>query len=380
MSGSHIAVIGLGATGSAALYQLARRGVRATGLEQFDLGHDRGSSHGPTRIFRLAHFENASYVPLLRRAYTLWRDLETAARQQLVSLTGIVEIGSPDGELVKGTLAAARRYDLPHEVLDATALMRRSAAYRLPREFIAVWQPDGGIIEAERAVKTEIRLAQDAGALVRMREKVLAIEPTSQSVRIVTDRAAFNADGAIIAAGPWLNALLPNLDLPLRITRQVVGWFEPNDAAQFSPQRFPVFLLESHHGIHYGFPTYGTKGVKVSKHHHADETIEPDSCERRVTQQDEALIRAPLAQYLPGANGRLLDAQTCLYTMTPDDTFIVDRMPGFPHVVIASPCCGRGFKFSPVIGEIVADLITAGTTANDISQFRLQRFAKVASE
>jgi sarcosine oxidase len=380
MSEPHIAVIGLGATGSAALYQLARRGIQTTGIEQFDIGHDRGSSHGPTRIFRLAHFENTSYVPLLRRAFTLWRELETTAGQHLLSLTGIVEIGSPDGVLVKGTLAAARRYDLPHEVLDAPALTRRCPAYRLPRNFIVVWQANGGIIEAERAIKTEIRLAQDAGAFVRTREKVLAIEPSSQSVRIVTDRAAFNADGAIVAAGPWLNALVPNLHLPLRITRQVVGWFEPNDAAQFSPERFPVFLLESDHGIHYGFPTYGATGVKVSKHHHAEETIEPDSCERRVTREDEALIRAPLAQYLPDANGRLLDAQTCLYTMTPDDTFIVDRMPGFPQVVIASPCCGHGFKFSPVIGEIVADLITDGTPANDIAPFRLQRFAEIASE
>jgi len=375
MSGPQIAVIGLGATGSAALRALARRGVGAIGIERFAIGHDRGSSHGPSRIFRLAHFENASYVPLLRRAYALWRELETVAKENFIRLTGIAEIGPADGELIAGTLAAARRFGLPHEVLDAKALMRRYPSYRLPDQFVAVVQPDGGIIAAQRAIAANIRIAGDAGALVRTQEKVLAVEPNGKGVRIKTDRAEIDADGVIVAAGPWLQSLLPGLDLPLRVTRQVVGWFEPADAAQFAADRFPVFLIESRHGIHYGFPNDGAMGVKVAKHHHRDETVDPDACERNVTAEDEALIRAPLAQYLPGANGRLLDAQTCLYTMTPDDSFIVDRMPGFPHVIIASPCCGHGFKFSPVIGEIVADLATSGTTRNEIEGFALQRFA-----
>jgi sarcosine oxidase len=376
MSGPQIAVIGLGATGSAALYQLARRGVSAIGIEQFAVGHDRGSSHGPTRVFRLAHYENASYVPLLQRAYALWRELEGIAKQQLVSLTGIIEIGLPDGELLTGTLAAAQCYSLPYEVLDAKTLMRRCPAYRLPPEYVAVLQPDGGIIEAGRAIEANIRIAKAAGALVRTGEKVLAIEPTGKSVRVKTDHAEIAVDGAIIAAGPWMNALLPDLHLPLRVTRQAVAWFEPRDAAQFSADRFPVFLLETQHGIHYGFPNYGSMGIKISKHHHLDQVVEPDTCDRKVCAEDEAVIRAPLAQYLPGANGRLLEAQTCLYTMTPDDTFIIDRMPGFPHIVIASPCCGHGFKFSPIVGDIVADLVTRGTTAIDISQFRLDRFCR----
>jgi sarcosine oxidase len=375
MSGPQIVVIGLGAIGSAALCQLARRRVRATGIEQFDIGHDRGSSHGPTRIFRLAHFENVSYVPLLRRAYALWRELENCANQHLISLTGVVEIGPTNGELVRGTLAAAQRYNLPHEVLDAKELMRRYPTYKLPENFAAVLQPDGGIIQASRAIEANIRIAEEAGALIRTGEKVLAIEPTGKNLRIKTDRAEIDADGAIIAAGPWLKSLLPELGMPLRVTRQVVGWFEPDDAVEFSAERFPVFLLESKYGIHYGFPSYATKGIKVSKHHHSEDMVQPETYDRNVSANDEAIIRAPLAEYLPGANGRLLDAQTCLYTMTPDDTFIIDHMPGFPHIAIASPCCGHGFKFSPVVGEIVVDLVTHGTTANDISQFRLQRFA-----
>jgi sarcosine oxidase len=379
MSGPHIAVIGLGATGSAALYQLVRRGTRSTGIEQFALGHDRGSSHGPTRIIRLAHFENAAYVPLMRRAYTLWHDLENVARCKLVHRTGIVEIGPADGELVRGTSEAARTHDLPCEILDASALMRRYPQFRLPDGFMAVVQPDGGYLEAASAVEATLRIAVEAGATIRANEKVLAIEPADSGVTIRTDRETIAADGVIAAAGPWMSRLLPGLNLPLRVTRQVVGWFAPDDAATFAADRCPVFLIESEHGVHYGFPARGAEGVKVSKHHHLGEVVDPESWHTAVNDNDIAAIRTALADYLPGANGRLLSAQTCLYTMTPDDTFIIDRMPDYPHVIIASPCCGHGFKFAPVIAEILADLVTRGVAQTDISQFRLRRFAQAPS-
>jgi sarcosine oxidase len=375
MSQPQIVVIGLGATGSAVLYQLARRGVRTVGIEQFDIGHDRGSSHGPTRIFRLAHYENPAYVPLLRRARELWRELETICGEKLLATTGIAELGPPGGELVRGTLAAAARHDLPHEVLDAEALMRRYPAFTIPESTMAVIQPDGGTIEAAAALDAHTRAAADAGAVLRTGEKVLAIKPHRNGVRLTTDRGRIEADGAVVATGPWLAKILPDLHLPLRVTRQMVGWFEPNDARQFAADRFPVFLLESRHGIHYGLPYYGRMGLKIAKHHHFNEVVNPDDYAMAVAAADEAAIRAPLAEYLPGANGRLLSAQTCLYTMTPDETFIIDRLPGSPHIVIASPCSGHGFKFSPVVGEIAADLVTTGTTRHDIAPFRLGRFS-----
>lgn len=375
MPGPQIAVIGLGATGSAALYHLARRGIRAIGIERFDLGHAYGSSHGPTRIIRLAHFENAAYVPLMRRAYALWRELESISGVKLIFTTGIAEIGPADGELVRGTAAGASQYGLPHEVMDATSLMRRYPNFKLPQSFVAVLQPDGGYLAAAAALEANIRLATAAGAVIRSRETVIALEPQGGRARIKTDRGEIEADGVIVAAGPWLCSLLPELRLPLHVTRQVVGWFEPDNAGQFSADHFPVFILETRHGHHYGFPAGRPMGVKIAKHHHLREAVDAETCDRTVSAADEAAIRAPLAEYLPAANGRLLSAETCLYTMTPDETFMIDRLPGFPQVVIASPCCGHGFKFSPVVGEILADLVTRGTTTHDIAKFSLSRFA-----
>jgi sarcosine oxidase len=375
MPAPSIAVIGLGAAGSAALYQLSRRGARAIGFEQFPLGHDRGSSHGPTRIIRLAHYENAAYVPLMRRAYELWRELESVINQRLITTTGIIQIGAANARIVKDTLAAAGKYDLQPEVLNAGSVMRRYPAFRLPGHFAAVWQPDGGFLEAAAALDATLRIAVESGAQIRAPEKVVAIEPRPQGVRIRTDRTEIDADGAIVAGGPWMSELVPDLKLRLRVTRQVVGWFEPMERAQFTADRFPVFILETEYGHHYGLPAYGGMGLKIAKHHHLEEAVAPDACDRAVTAKDEAAIRAPLATYLPGADGRLVKAETCLYTMTPDSTFIIDAVPGYEHIVIASPCCGHGFKFSPVVGEILADLAILGTTEHDIAQFRLQRFA-----
>lgn len=369
-----VAVLGLGAIGSAALYHLSRRGVRTVGLDRFSPGHDRGSSHGSTRIIRLGYFEHPSYVPLVRRAYALWRDLEQASGRSLLTVTGIAEIGRPDSRLVVGTLAAARMHNLPHEVLDAAALMQRYPAFRLPGDFVGVVQSDGGYLEAEAAVQTHLDLAAAAGAHIRHAERALGIEPSSATVRIVTDRGTFDASAVIVAAGPWVKTLLPAFPAALRVTRQAVLWVEPHDRPPFRQDRFPVFMIESARGIHYGFPLHGSEGVKVAKHHHVDEVVDPETYDRRVSAQDERVVREALAEFLPAANGRLLAAKTCLYTMSPDGDFVIDRVPGEPRILVASPCSGHGFKFAPVIGETVADLVIQGHTANDVSRFLLARF------
>ena len=369
-----VVVVGLGATGAAALRELARRGFRVAGIERFAPGHDKGSSHGETRIIRLAYYEHPSYVPLLRRSYQLWRELEADSGRKLMRITGIVEIGIPGGRLVAGTLAAIREHDLPHEILDSVEIMRRFRAFRIPGDFVGVLQPDGGFVAAEATVEALVGLARAATAEIMAGVRVLSIEPHGQGVRIRTSADTIEARTAIVAAGPWLPQLLPDLALPLRVTREVMAWFKPRKPGLFAPGHFPVFILESRHGMHYGFPMSPAGGVKVAKHHHHDETAYPDDPQRPVSELDETLIRSALESHIPTANGPLTAAKTCLYTMTPDHHFIIDRHPGAPNIIIASPCSGHGFKFAPVIGEILADLATDGATEHDISRFRLARF------
>jgi sarcosine oxidase len=369
-----IVVCGLGITGSAALYELARRGLRVLGIERFAPGHDRGSSHGRTRIIRLGYFEHPSYVPLVTRAHSRWREIGTAAGRRLLHVTGVLEIGPPDGILVPGTLASVQAHALPHVVLAASELKQRFPAFQVPGHYVGVLQPDGGFLEAEASIEALVSLAKGAGAELHTGEAIRAIEPSGGAVRISTDRGVIEAGVAIAALGPWIKALLPDLPAPLRVTRQVLAWFEPLDPAMVAPGRLPVFLIETRHGIHYGFPPFGANTIKVAQHHHRDESVHPETYNRAVTAQDEALIRSAIAEHLPAANGPLIEARTCLYTMSPDGDFIIDRLPGTPQILIASACSGHGFKFAPVIGEILADLATTDATAHDISRFALARF------
>jgi sarcosine oxidase len=370
-------VCGLGVMGSAALYHLARRGQRVLGIERYEPGHDRGSSHGATRIIRLGYFEHPSYVPLLRRAYALWRQLEQESGRRFLHRTGIVEIGPPEGNLVKGTLASAHAHALEHEILTAPELMRRFAGLDLPASYVGVFQPDGGWLATERSLHALVSLAQSAGAEIRSRERVRAVKPCAGGVRIDTVGGTIEALVAIVCAGPWTASLIPSFSASLRVTREVMAWFEIQEPMLFAVNQWPVFMLESRHGLHYGIPPEhgnAAAGFKIAKHHHRTEVVDPDDCDRAVSPDDEALIRVALANHVPGANGRLLAAQTCLYTVTPDGDFLIDRVPGSPQIIVASPCSGHGFKFAPVIGEILADLAMEGEARHDISRFRLRRF------
>ncbi|MGZ5836471.1 MAG: N-methyl-L-tryptophan oxidase [Xanthobacteraceae bacterium] len=373
MAAYDVAIVGLGIIGSAALYSLARRGCRVVGIDRYEPGHDRGSSHGETRIFRLGYFEHPSYVPLLREARDLWRALENESGRKLLTTTGIVEIGPPDGELVRGTIASSKLHSLPHEVLTARDLKKRFPAFAVPSDYVGVFQPDGGFLFAEPAIKAQIDLAVAAGAQVQANLTATAIRPHDGEVHIATSGGEIAARTAIIAAGPWLSTVLPQLRHSLRVTRQVLGWLSPPSPSDFAADRFPVFLFESPLGIHYGFPIHGSSGLKISKHHHLDETVDPEAVDCRISPHDEAAILSFRDQFLPSAKGPLTAATTCLYTMTPDSDFIIDRLPDAPQVIVASPCSGHGFKFAPIIGEILADLATSGSTRRDISRFRLPR-------
>jgi len=375
MSSFDVVVCGLGVMGSATLRELARRGLRVLGIDRFAPGHDRGSSHGETRVIRLDYFEHPSYVPLLRRTYELWHELEQSSAQKLIHITGIVEIGAPDGELITGVLASIKQHSLRHELLSADDLMRRFPAFHVPSQYQAVVQPDGGFLAAEASIHAMLALAKADGAELRSGETIRAIEPSSTGVLIVTDRSRIDAGSAVIAVGPWIKSILPELKASLRVTRQVMAWFSPRQPAPFRSEQFPVFLMESRHGMHYGFPLDGGGLVKVAKHHHCNETVDPEVCDRTVSIADENLIRSALADHLPDANGDRVKATTCLYTVTPDGDFILDSLPGFPHIVVASPCSGHGFKFAPVIGEILADLVIRHEPKHEIGRFSLKRFA-----
>jgi sarcosine oxidase len=369
-----VIVVGLGAMGSAALYHLARRNVRAIGIERFEPGHERGSSHGRTRIIRHGYFEHPSYVPLVRRAAALWRELETASGRLLMTVTGIAEMGRPDSPLVAGTLAASREHKLAHEVLTARELTRRYPAFRLPEDYVAVIQPDAGFVEAEAGIRAHLRLAVAAGADTRTGEPVVSIEQIGEHVRVKTGRNSYEAGAVIVAAGPFVAPLMPDLRLPLAVTRQVLLWVRPGQPELFRTGWFPVFMIESEHGIHYGFPMLDDGLLKIAKHHHDREVVDPETYDRNVSATDEATITGPLFRMLPAAAGPIVTAKTCLYTMAPDEDFVIDRVPGRERIVIASPCSGHGFKFAPAIGQALAELALTGRTAANLSRFRLSRF------
>lgn len=367
-------VIGVGGMGSAALWQLARRGQKVLGLERFDLGHGMGSSHGFNRIIRLAYFEHPDYVPLLRRAYELWRETERQAGEQLLYITGGLDADTADGRIVTGSLAACRQHDLPHEVLDAADVSRRFPGCRLPAHYAAVYQPDGGFVASERAILAHATLAIAAAAEIHGREKVIAIEPAPGRVIVVTDRGRYEAGKVIVSSGAWIADLIPGLKKTAVPERQVLGWFQPRKPELFTPDVFPVSNILTEFGHFYQFPSWGIPGFKIGLYHHLQEHGHADALAREPTPADEEALRKGIRGLFPEADGPTLRLAACLFTNTPDEHFVIDTMPGHPEIVVASPCSGHGFKFASVVGEILADLAVTGTSRFDLSLFAYGRF------
>lgn len=368
-------VIGLGGMGSASAFHLARRGSRVLGLEQYEPLHELGSSHGLTRIIRLAYHEDPAYVPLLRRAYELWHELEALAGAQLLVTTGSLEGGPEDGATFLGALHAARLHDLPHEVLDADELKRRYPAYvGVAPSTRMVFQPDGGFLLAERTMQAHIDGAVAAGADLHFREPVVGWEPAGDGVRVTTDRGSYMADRLVICAGAWARTVVPRLSSLAVPERQVLAWLRPLRPELFLPDRFPVFLLDVAEGSFYGFPLHDGHGFKFGWYHHFREPIDPDDPDRTVRADDEAALRAFATRYLPDAAGPTEMLKACIFTNSPDEHFIIDRLADAPQVSVAAGFSGHGYKFCSVVGEIMADLAIDGGTAHDIGLFRLDRF------
>ena len=367
-------VLGIGAMGSAAAYHLARRGLRVLGLERFNIPHTLGSSHGVTRIIRLAYFEHPSYVPLLRRAYELWRDLEKEYGHKLLHITGSIDAGAPDSRVIQGSRTACGVHSLPHEVLNGADLARRFPGYRLPDSYLGVLQPEGGFLLPELCISAHVMLACASGAEIHAREQVRDWEPSSAGVKVRTDRATYEAGQLVISAGAWVGGLVPQIKQLAVPERQVLGWFQPSRPEWFTPANFPVFNMQAEEGHYYGFPVFGVPGFKLGRYHHFEEQVDPDTMSRDATAKDEGVLRTFTERYFPAAAGPTMALQTCMFTNTPDGHFIIDRHPAAPQVLIASPCSGHGFKMASVIGEVIADLVQQGTTGHDISLHRLGRF------
>lgn len=367
-------VIGVGGMGSAAVYHLARRGASVLGLERFRIPHELGSSHGASRIIRLAYAEHPNYVPLLRRAYALWRELESEAGETLLVTTGGIDAGAPESATVKGSLDSCAIHHLDHEVLDAAALARRFPGYRLPSGMVAVLQPDAGFLLPERSIVAHVAAARQHGAEVRAGARVLSWNVAGGEVVVRSDEGEYRARKLIIAAGAWARTLIPELhDLAIP-ERQVLIWTLPLHAERFALGAFPVFNMETPEGRFYGFPIYGVPGFKIGKYHHRAERVDPERMDRACHQEDEAVLRDGIRRYFPDANGPTLDMKACLFTNTPDEHFILDLHPRHPEIAIAAGFSGHGFKFCSVVGEIMADLALEGRTRFDVDMFRLSRF------
>ena len=370
-----VIVLGLGGMGSATLFHLARRGVRVLGLERFDLVHEYGSSHGLTRIIRLAYWEHPTYVALLRRSYELWRELEGLAGERLLHITGSVDAGPEGGAIFEGARKSSELHGLPHEVLDGDELHRRFPGYRLPKEFRCLYQPEGGFLLPERCDVAHVEQAMARGAEVRCREPILEWEAAGGRVRVRTDRGRYEAERLVICAGPWASKLVPELEGLAVAERQVLAWLQPSRPERFRVDTFPVFNLEVEEGRFYGFPSFLIPGFKFGKYHHRGERVDPDTVNRRPEPEDEALLRAFARRYFPEGEGPTLMLKACMFTNTPDRHFILDHHPSHPEVSVAAGFSGHGYKFCSVVGEVMADL-AQGESRHDIMFFRLGRFAK----
>jgi sarcosine oxidase len=371
-------VVGLGAMGSATLCHLARRGWRVLGLEQFAPGHKQGSSHGDSRIIRETYFEHPLYVPLVRRAHELWRELEDRSGSSLMTITGGIMIGPPDGSVVRGTLRSAEEHELPHEILTPAKVRERFPAFHLAKGLVAVFDPRAGFLDPEACNRAHVKLARDAGADARFSEPALDWIADGGGVRVTTSYGAYTADLLVIAAGAWDGALLPDVVLPLTIERQAVFWLEPTrDPALYELGHFPIYAYEYRAGsICYGFPRL-PRGVKASVMHDGEIVPSPDSAKRTVDETEVSPLRAALKPILPAlSEAPVRESDVCLFTNTPDHDFIIDFHPSFPQVLISSPCSGHGFKFASAIGEIQADLLTNGKTQFDLSPFSIDRWTQ----
>ena len=372
-----VIVIGVGAMGASTCFHLARQGAKVLGLEQFGIPHDRGSSHGQSRMIRSAYYEEPRYVPLLQEAYRLWDELSALSGRTLLHRTGGVFMGPAGGDLVAGSRVAAQTHQLPYESLDRAELHRRWPQFVIPDGWAALFDPAAGFLTPEAVISTHAEFAMRHGAVIAAHEPVLSWSADANGVTVTTSCATYHARSLVFTAGAWSGQLLQRWPVKLQVTRQVLGWVWPDHPDDYALGRFPVWAIDGLDagGIYYGFPmTADTPGLKLA-HHSAGTPFDPNSPSRAATPDDEADFRPALRQYLPAADGRLIAMRVCMYTMSPDEHFILDRHPDHERVQVACGFSGHGFKFASVIGRILADRALGKPDDGRADFLRLSRFS-----
>lgn len=369
-----VIIIGLGATGSAALLALARRGVKALGIDRWKPPHTNGSTHGRSRIIRQSYYESPAYVPLVRRAWDLWLQLEKESGRPLLRKTGGLMLGPADGELIAGARQSATLHALPHEMLTTSAIRRRFPQFTVPDATVGLYEENAGALDPEACVTASLEQAARRGAQMAFGADVTGWKEEGDGVVVTTSRGKAQGDHLILAAGPWMSSLLQGAELPLTVERQLLWWFEPKkNAWRFESKRCPVFMWEWEYGrLIYGIPD-DEHGLKVAIHHEGP-VVDPNKVDRVANVSEALFLRRLLDGHIPDVNGTLKEGAVCLYTNTPDQDFVIGPHPASARVTIASPCSGHGFKFASAVGEVLADLVTTGRSSFDLSPFNPRRF------
>jgi sarcosine oxidase len=370
-----VLVIGGGAMGAAAAWRLARDGRRVRLLEQFAPGHTNGSSHGPSRMIRLA-YQDPEYVELGQAAFTLWRELEAESGEALLRMTGGLDVGLPDAHAMPGIVRTYDTLGMPYERLDRDELHRRHPQLNLPEGTIGLYQEAYGILAATRCVLTLAARAQAQGAQLSAEETALAIDPDGDGVTVRTDRGVHRAERVVVAAGSWTQPLLAALgvELPLTVLQEQLAFFRVRDPEAHGPDRLPLVIHRFPGTTSLGsvFPIFDHEGVKMMIDR-IGPAVAPDNPSRTIDPLLLERLRAYATDLLPGVTGEILETTSCRYTMTPDEDFVIARHPEHAQVAFASPCSGHGFKFAPVVGQMLADLILTGETSYPTARFRLDR-------
>ncbi len=380
--GNEVIVIGVGSMGSATCYHLAQRGYKVLGLEQFDIPHEMGSHTGQSRIIRKAYFESPEYVPLLERAYENWRSLEQITGEQLYYPTGIVYFGAAESATMEAVNQSANLHQVLIEQPSLEEAERRYPAFEIPADFKVIVEPDAGFVTPEKSIRLYVKEAKKLDAVIHTKEAVLNWGLEGSCIKVVTDNATYTCDKLIITAGAWAAKMIPSLSTSLKATKQILAWINPKNWESFLLGNFPCwFIDDAERGVYYGFPILpegefeGPVGLKLA-HHFPGEVVDASSVDRNlIPANTEENLRYLLEKYMPSAMGEILSVKSCLYTNSPDEHFIIDHLPGYnQQVTIACGFSGHGFKFIPVIGEILADLATKGKTDLPIDFLRLNRF------